>query len=91
MAVVTVTATRPAFPCGVVTVIDMALSAVIVVAAQPKSTAVAPPRMVPMIVTIAPPVGLLEQVLSDVIDGVLQHRCTRRKCSWHSCRKAWSP
>ena len=55
MAVVTVTGVRPDLPAGVVTVIDVAVFAVIVAAAVPKSTAVAPPRFVPVIVTEVPP------------------------------------
>ena len=52
--VVTVTVTVPAFPAGLVTVILVAESALIVVAALPKLT-VAPPRLVPLITTVVPP------------------------------------
>jgi hypothetical protein len=53
--VVTLTLTEPAASAGVVTVIDEAVSAVTVPAVVPKSTAVAPDRFVPVIVTAVPP------------------------------------
>jgi len=57
--VVTVTLTVPVLPAaGLVTVICVAESAVIVPAAPPKLTPVAPARPVPVIVTgVPPPVG----------------------------------
>ena len=63
-AVVTVTSTVP-LPAGEVAVIEVAESAVIVAALDPKSTALAPPRLVPVMVTLVPPpvgplVGLIE-------------------------------
>ena len=62
--VVTVTSTVPV-PAGEVAVIEVAESAVIVAALDPKSTALAPPRLVPVMVTLVPPpvgplVGLIE-------------------------------
>ena len=55
LAVVTVTSTVPALPAGALAVIDVALSAVIVAAVVPKSTAVAALRFVPVMVTDVPP------------------------------------
>ena len=52
--VVTVTSTMP-LPGGLVTVICVLESAVIVPAAPPKLTLVAPARLVPVIVTAVPP------------------------------------
>jgi len=58
--VVTMTATAPALPAGLVTVICDAESAVMVAAAPPKLTPLAPARLVPVIVTtVPPPVGPL--------------------------------
>ena len=58
-AVVTVTFTTPlpnaAVNAGLVAVIAVAVSLVIVAATPPKSTAVAPARSVPVIVTDVPP------------------------------------
>ena len=53
--VVTVTLTAPALPGGLVTVICVPESAVTLPAAPPKLTLVAPPRLVPLIVTAVPP------------------------------------
>jgi hypothetical protein len=54
--VVTVTSTTPALPAGAVAVIDVLEFTVTPVAAlDPKSTAVAPVRSVPVIVTDVPP------------------------------------
>jgi len=52
--VVTVRSTMP-WPGGLVTVICVPVSAVIVPAAPPKLTPVAPARSVPVIVTTVPP------------------------------------
>ena len=52
--VVTVTSTVP-LPAGEVAVIEVAESAVIVAAFDPKSTALAPSRLVPVMVTLVPP------------------------------------
>ena len=58
--VTTMMLTVPALPGGLVTVICVAESAVIVAAAPPKLTPVAPARFVPVIVTaVPPPVGPL--------------------------------
>ena len=64
LGVVTVTSTVPV-PAGEVAVIEPAVSAVMVAALVPKSTAVAPERLVPVMVTEVPPpagpvVGLME-------------------------------
>jgi hypothetical protein len=67
--VVTVTLVRPRLPAGVVTVTDVAVFAVIVAAAEPKSTAVAPPRFAPEIVTEVPPARAPKYVLSEVMVG----------------------
>ena len=53
--VVTVTSTVPADSAGAVTVIDVAVSAVTAPAVAPKSTAVWPVRLVPVMVTLVPP------------------------------------
>jgi hypothetical protein len=56
--VVTVTLTAPvASAAGLVTVILVALSEEMVAAALPKWTAVAPARLVPLMVTVVPPVS----------------------------------
>ena len=53
--VVTVTSTVP-LPAGEVAVIEVAVSTVMVAALPvPKSTAVAPQRLVPVMVTLVPP------------------------------------
>jgi hypothetical protein len=52
----TVTSTGPTEPEGEVAVIDADESAVIVPAAEPKSTAEAAPKLDPVIVTDVPPV-----------------------------------
>ncbi len=52
--VVTVTSTVPV-PAGEVAVIEVAESAVMVAAFDPKSTALAPSRLVPVMVTLVPP------------------------------------
>jgi hypothetical protein len=58
--VVTMTLTVPALPCGLVTVICVAVSAVIVPGTPPKLTPVAPARPVPVsVTTVPPPVGPL--------------------------------
>jgi hypothetical protein len=67
--VVTVTLTAPEDPGGLVTVIEVAVSAVIVPAVVPKSTAVAPERPVPEIVTEVPPATGPLVGLSAVIAG----------------------
>ena len=55
-AVVTVTSTVPAVPDGIWTTICVAVSLTIVAALPlPKSTAVAPARFEPVIVTVVPP------------------------------------
>ena len=54
-AVVTVTSTVPV-PAGAVAVIELAVSPVMVAGVDPKSTAVAPPRLLPAMVTEVPPV-----------------------------------
>ena len=54
-AVVTVTSTVPAVPAGLVAVICVAVSLTIVAGVVPNSTAVAPVRFVPVIVTVVPP------------------------------------
>ncbi len=51
----TETVTVPAEPAGVVAVIEVAVSAVMVAAVEPKSTGVAPDRLVPVMVTEVPP------------------------------------
>ena len=54
--VVTVTSTAPALPAGDVAVIDVALLTVNEVAAvAPNFTAVAPVKLVPVMVTLVPP------------------------------------
>ena len=54
--VVTVTSTVPALPAGAVAVTCEALTTVTLVATfEPNSTAVAPVRLVPVIVTVVPP------------------------------------
>ena len=54
--VVTVTSTAPAVSAGAVAVICEALTTVTLVATfEPNSTAVAPVRLVPVIVTVVPP------------------------------------
>ena len=56
LAVVTVTSTVPAVPAGLVAVICVAeLTVKPVAAAVPNSTAVAPVRFVPVMVTLVPP------------------------------------
>ena len=62
--VTTVTSTVPV-PAGDVAVTEVELSAVMVPGVEPKSTAVAPDRLVPVIVTLVPPpvgpvTGLME-------------------------------
>jgi hypothetical protein len=52
--VVTVTSTVPT-PAGAVAVIEVDELTVIVAGVPPKLTAVAPPRSVPVIVTVVPP------------------------------------
>ena len=54
--VVTVTSTVPV-PGGAVAVIEVAESAAMVAGVEPKSTAVAPDRSVPVMVTLVPPAG----------------------------------
>ena len=54
LAVVTVTSTTPV-PAGLVAVICVSVSLVIVAARLPKSTAVAPAKFTPVIVTDVPP------------------------------------
>src|SRR5213596_3332168 len=54
-AVVTTTSTAPAACAGVVTVIPVDVWAVIVEAAPPNVTVVAPQRFAPVMVTAAPP------------------------------------
>ena len=54
--VVTVTSTVPV-PGGAVAVIEVSESAVMVPGVEPKSTAVAPDRSVPVMVTLVPPAG----------------------------------
>ena len=62
--VYTTTPVRPAVPGGVVTVMEVAVSAVIVAAVVPKSTAVASVRYVPVMVTAVPPAV-------DPVDGMI--------------------
>ena len=57
--VVTVTSTVPV-PGGELAVIELAESDVMSAAAEPKSTAVAPARFVPVMVTLVPPAGVPE-------------------------------
>ena len=68
--VVTVTSTAPTEPAGAVAVIEVAEFTVKLVAGfAPKSTAVAPVKLVPLMVTdVPPPVEPLEG-LSDTTDG----------------------
>ena len=54
-AVVTVTSTVPVEPAGAVAVMLFAVLAVIVADVLPNLTAVAPARLVPVIVTVVPP------------------------------------
>ena len=54
-AVVTATATAPADPAGVVTVIDVAVDAFTVAVTPPKVTDVGLERFVPLMVTDVPP------------------------------------
>ncbi len=67
--VVTVTLTAPSEPGGAVTTSSYAESKLIVAELVPKSTAVAPKRFVPMIVTDVPPCGIPETGLMLVIVG----------------------
>ena len=68
--VVTVTSTVPALPAGAVVVICEELTTVTFVAAfDPNSTAVAPFRFVPVIVTARPPEVGPEDGLTPVTDG----------------------
>ena len=65
--------------------IDVAVSAVTVPATVPKSTAVAPARPVPVMVTAVPPAVVPLIGLSAVIVGTLPERrtCTSHRCSSH--------
>jgi hypothetical protein len=66
--VVTVTSTVPV-PLGAVAVMEVAESAVMVAAVEPKSTALALARLVPVIVTLVPAepeVGLIEVTVGAV-------------------------
>ncbi len=54
-AVVTVTSTVPVEPAGEVATICVEVFETIVAALEPKDTAVAEPRSVPVIVTLVPP------------------------------------
>ena len=68
--VVTVTSTAPRIPAGAVALIDVALLTVNVVAAmRPNFTALAPVKLVPVIVTDVPPVVGPEVGLTPVTVG----------------------
>ena len=68
--VVTDTFTAPAAFAGVVAVIDVALTTVKLVAATPPNvTAVAPVKLVPVIVTLVPPATGPEPGLTPVTVG----------------------
>ena len=70
LGVVTLMATVPAVPAGLVTTSFVATSDVILVTGfGPKATAVAPLRWVPLMVTTVPPVVGPEVGLNVVIDG----------------------
>ena len=64
-AVVTATATAPADPAGVVTVIDVAVDAFTVAVTPPKVTDVGEERFVPLIVIEAPPEA--DPVLGEMV------------------------
>jgi len=69
-AVVTVTFTTPADSAGAVTVIDVGLLAVrIVPATDPKFTAVAANKLVPVIVTVVPPNAVTEPGETELTAG----------------------
>ena len=67
--VVTDTTADPAAPAGDVTVIDVAVLAVIVPAVPPNVTAEAEPKFAPVIVTLVPPAVVPEVGARDEIDG----------------------
>ena len=69
---VTVTSTVPE-PAGLVAVIDVALVAVKLAAGvEPKSTAVAPLRFVPEMVTVVPPAaGPVAGLTPDTVGGAM--------------------
>ncbi len=68
--VVTVTSTVPAVPAGAVAVSEVPDTTVMpVAAAVPNLTAVAPPRLVPVTVTVVPPVAGPEVGLTPVTVG----------------------
>ena len=68
--VVTVTSTVPALPAGAVAVMEVALLTTTPVAAwAPKWTAVAPVRLVPVMVTEVPPVVGPDEGLTPVTVG----------------------
>lgn len=68
--VVTVTFTLPAEPAGAVAVIDVALFTVKLVAGvDPKATAVAPVKLVPVIATETPPAVVDDAGLRPVTVG----------------------
>jgi hypothetical protein len=64
-AVVTATATAPADPAGVVTVIDVAVDAFTVAVTPPKVTDVGLERFVPLMVTDVPPAA--DPVLGEMV------------------------
>jgi hypothetical protein len=69
-AVVTVTFTVPAVPAGAVAVISVEETTVKLAAGfEPKSTAVAPVRFVPVMVTLVPPAGSPASGDTDVTVG----------------------
>ena len=71
--VVTVTATSPALPGGLVAVIDVELLTVKEVALlEPKSTAVAPFKFVPVMVTWVPPIVVPENGDIEVMVGAVE-------------------
>ena len=71
--VVTVTATSPALPGGLVAVIDVELLTVKEVALlEPKSTAVAPLKFVPVMVTWVPPIVVPENGDIEVMVGAVE-------------------
>jgi len=71
LAVVTVMSTVPALSAGAVATIWVAVSEVMVAATEPKSTTVAPERLVPVMVTeLVPDVGPAVGETAVTVGGV---------------------
>ena len=68
LGVSTVTSTAPV-PAGERAVMELALSVLIVAAVEPKSTSMAPARLVPVMVTVVPPLGLPDPGDTEVTLG----------------------